>query len=129
MQNTEITDALALRADAALTPEEATSAFLKKVERLAPFGQQNPKPVFLLREIVVREISHFGKGAEHLKLKIDVREGETIDAVAFFAKGPLARAAEKLSAGSRAHLLAHIERDTFSRGNPIRLRLLDIRAV
>ncbi|MDE2173584.1 MAG: single-stranded-DNA-specific exonuclease RecJ, partial [Patescibacteria group bacterium] len=85
-------DDLSKHADAEITPEDATSAFLNKIERLAPFGMQNPKPVFLLREVVVREISRFGKGKEHLKLKIDVREGKGgIDAIAFFAKGPVAR--------------------------------------
>jgi single-stranded-DNA-specific exonuclease len=121
-------DDLALRADAEVTPEEVSLAFLKKIERMAPFGQQNPKPVFLLREIKVSEISRFGKGEEHLKLKIDSHEGRgSMDAVTFFVKGSIARAVEKLAPGSRAHLLAHLERDTFSRGTPVRLRLLDLR--
>ncbi|MHB0865869.1 MAG: single-stranded-DNA-specific exonuclease RecJ [Minisyncoccota bacterium] len=116
------------RADAEISLGEITPAFLKKIERLAPFGMQNAKPMFLLREITVREISRFGKNEEHLKLKIDVREGKgSVDAVAFFAKGALARTVAELEPGSGAHILAHIERDTFSRGNPIRLRLLDIK--
>ena len=91
---------------------------------------QNPKPVFLLREIVVRDISRFGKSEEHLKLKIDTNEGQgSIDAVTFFVKGAIARAAEALTQGSRANILVHLERDTFARGNPVRLRLLDIRLV
>ncbi len=123
-------DDLAMRADAVITPEEATHAFLKKVEKLAPFGQQNPKPVFLLREVTLRGISRFGKGKEHLKLKIDVNDGDgTVDAVTFFVKGAVARTADALARGSRANLLAHLERDTFSRGTPVRLRLLDIRVV
>jgi single-stranded-DNA-specific exonuclease len=122
---------LSARADAELAPEEATLAYLLKVERLAPFGMQNPKPVFLLRNVVVREVSRFGKSEEHLKLKLLASEGNgrTIDAVTFFAKGAVARAAEALSSGTRANLLAHLERDAFSRANPIRLRLLDIRLV
>ncbi len=126
-----VVDELAMRADALVLPEEATSAFLVKVERLAPFGQQNTKPVFLFREVLVREISRFGKGEEHLKLKISSDEGvgRPIDAVTFFVKGSLARAAETLTAGGRVNLLAHLERDTFSRGNPVRLRLLDLRLV
>ncbi|MFA6519324.1 MAG: single-stranded-DNA-specific exonuclease RecJ [Candidatus Paceibacterota bacterium] len=123
------------RADAIITPLEATLAYLKKVERLAPFGMSNPKPVFLLREVAVREVSRFGKAQEHLKLKIEVNDGnESIDAVTFFVKGAIARTADALVRGSRANLLAHLERDTFSRGNPpqrgpfgVRLRLLDIR--
>ena len=121
-------------ADAAITVEEATPAFLKKVERLAPFGMQNPKPVFLMRDVSVREISRFGKGGEHLKLKIGTTEkpDSNIDAVAFFAKGVVARTADALSrlpTGRRANILVHLERDTFSRTNPVRLRLLDIRLV
>ncbi len=126
-----IADELAMHADAHITPEEATTSFLLKVEKLAPFGQQNAKPVFLFREIIVREISRFGKGEEHLKLKITSVDGtgKSIEAVTFFVKGSIARAAEKLSAGSRVNLIAHLERDTFSRGNPVRLRLLDIRLI
>ncbi|MDE1919231.1 MAG: single-stranded-DNA-specific exonuclease RecJ [Patescibacteria group bacterium] len=129
MQKEEADDDLLMRADAVVAPEEITDAFLTKIERLAPFGMENPKPVFLLREVFVRRISHFGKGEEHLKLNVCSREESEsgIDAVTFFAKGPLARVAETLAANSRAHLLAHIERDTFSRENPVRLRLLDLR--
>lgn len=126
----EQSDSLTGRADAAVLPAEATHSFLVKIERLAPFGIDNPKPVFLLREVRVAEISRFGKGEEHLKLKIVVDDGGAhIDAVTFFAKGALARTAENLSRGSRANILAHLERDTFSRGSPVRLRLLDIRVV
>ena len=123
-------DPLANHADAVITPEEISLSFLQNVEKLAPFGQQNPKPVFLLREILVREVSRFGKAQEHLKLKIDVNDGnESIDVITFFVKGAIARTADALVRGSRAHLLAHLERDSFSRGNPVRLRLLDIRVV
>lgn len=123
-------DSLANHADAVITPLEATHAFLKKVEKLAPFGQQNPKPVFLLREVRVKEISRFGKAQEHLKLKLAVDGGvATIDAVTFFVKGPIARTADALTTGSSVNLLAHLERDAFSRGTPVRLRLIDIRLV
>ncbi len=126
-------DTLATRADAVVIPEEMNNSFLARVERLAPFGIQNPKPVFLLREVSVREVSRFGKGKEHLKLKIDVNGGSrSIDAVTFFVKGAVARTADALSrlpAGRQVNILAHIERDTFSPGNPVRLRLLDIRSV
>ena len=120
------TDALALRADAIITPDDATDALLRKIDRLAPFGQHNPKPVFLLRDVTIREISRFGKNEEHVKLKIHTETRAGIDAVTFFTKGTIARTVENLLPGSRAHLLTHLERDTFSRGTPVRLRLLAI---
>lgn len=123
-------DDLSPHADAVVTPEEITVSLLRSVEKLSPFGIGNPKPVFLLRDVSLREISRFGKAQEHLKIKIDVDdESKTIDAVTFFVKGALARIASTLARGSRVHLLAHLERDTFSRENPVRLRLLDIRVV
>lgn len=130
-----VQDKLSARADAEVAPDEITDAFLARIERFAPFGMQNSKPLFLLREVSVRKISYFGKGNEHLKIKIcGEGGGRELDAVAFFAasgerRGRIARVAEMLSASGRAHLLAHVERDTFSRGNPVRLRLIDIRSV
>ncbi len=130
MKGKMIEDDLSVRADAVVTTEEMIAPFLTRVEKLAPFGMQNPKPVFLLREVVVRGISRFGKGEEHLKLEIDVGEEKgSIDAVAFFAKGAFARAADMLAQGGRANILVHLERDTFSRTSLVRLRLLDIRLV
>lgn len=126
--NAEPIDAFLMHADAEVAPEEVNLSFLRSVEKLTPFGMGNPKPVFLLREVVVSDVSRFGKTQEHLKLKIEVNEGNgSIDAVTFFVKGAIARTADALARGSRANVLAHLERDTFSRGNPVRLRLLDIR--
>lgn len=124
---TKIDDDLSQHADAIITPREATHTFLKKIERLAPYGMGNPKPVFLLRDISVREISRFGKSEEHLKLKIISDDDSAIEAITFFVKGKVARVASTLSRGSRVNVIAHLERDAFSRGTPVRLRLLDIR--
>lgn len=126
--NTPSADDLALRADAVVSPAEVTSDLLKKIEQLSPFGIKNPKPVFLLQEAEIQAVQRFGKGNEHLKIKI-THPDRTLDAVTFFVKNHLARFVDKLTNGSRANLLAHIERDTFSRKNPVRLRLLDIRLV
>ena len=116
------------RADAELVVSEATRGFLAKMERFAPFGMENEKPAFLLRDALVREVARFGKGEEHLKLKLVSSDARTsIDAVAFFAKGALARTASALDASTPVQILAHLERDTFSRGQPVRLRLLDMK--
>lgn len=122
-------DDLSSHADMIITPEEVTPTLLTHIEKLAPFGQMNPKPVFLLRSVSLREITRFGKAEEHLKIKVATERGHTLDAVTFFVKGAIARTAASLTPDSRAHLLAHLERDTFSRGTPVRLRLLNIRAV
>ena len=123
-------DDLALHADADVSLAEIDFAFLQKLERLAPFGEGNPKPVLLLRETRLASCTRFGKGEEHVKATLVCDEsGKRLDAVSFFAKGAIARAADEAPEGARANVLAHIERDTFSRKSPLRLRLLDLRLV
>lgn len=127
--NDALADDLSKHADAEATVEEIGASYLARLEAFAPFGINNPKPIFLLRNVAVREVVRFGKGEEHLKLKIAGDNGRGLDAVTFFAKGPLARFAAALIPGIRVNVLGHLERDTFSRGNPVRLRLLDMRLV
>lgn len=122
-------DDFAVRADAELELVEATKSFLSKIERLAPFGMENPKPIFLFRNVQVANVSRFGKNGEHVKavLTTDRERPAQMDAVTFFAKGHITRVTDTHEPGARVHVLAHLERDTFSRGTPIRLRLIDIR--
>jgi single-stranded DNA-specific DHH superfamily exonuclease len=119
-------DAFSLLADAILDLDEIDLSTLKHLERLAPFGIDNPKPVFLIRDAQIEKVASFGKVSEHLKITL-TRERGALEAVTFFARGTLAKTASTLSAGARAHLLAHLERDTFSRTSPVRLRLLNLK--
>lgn len=112
--------------DAELEPDRANESLLAKVERLAPFGEKNNKPTFLFKSCEIARVSYFGKGNEHLKIEIAHDFGK-IEAVTFFAKGEVAKAARALSEGSRADILAHLERDQFSRKNQPRLRIVDLR--
>jgi len=120
------TDDLSAHADAVITPEEVHIQFLSRIEKLAPYGMQNPKPIFLLRDVAIREVAPFGKAQEHLKIKI-ASDARDIEAVIFFARGALARTINTLAPNSRVNLLAHLECDTFSRSNPVRLRLLNLK--
>lgn len=115
----------ALVIDAELEPDRANESLLAKVERLAPFGQKNSKPTFLFKSCEVLRVSRFGKGNEHLKIEI-AQDFGSLEGVAFFAKGDIAKAAQELKTGARINLTGHLERDQFSRKNQPRLRLLDI---
>lgn len=116
-------------ADATLSPDQVSVKFLYSLERLAPFGMKNEKPAFALHNVLVSEVSWFGKAEEHLRVRIvrDEFDGSTVEAIAFYARRELGDSCMKLTGGVRAHLLAHIERDQFSRTSPIRLRLIEVR--
>ncbi len=117
-------DAAAL-ADVAITPEEATFKLLSHIERLSPYGEGNPKPVFLMRDVGLASISWFGKSNEHLKLGI-AGEFETLEAISFYAKRELGKKLDGLEAGKRTNILVNLERDQFSRSRKPRLRIVSI---
>ena len=114
-----------LKADALLTPEEATLEFLKQLERLAPFGEGNPKPVFLMRDVFIETIEWFGKGEEHLRLFLKNRK-EPLEAISFYAKRELGSKTKTLVPQKEQTLLVHLERNTFLRYPTARLRLVAI---
>ena len=117
-------------ADAQIAPHEATHSLLGKVERLAPFGMGNPKPVFAMRDVVIKEVAWFGKSGEHLRLRLepsaDDFDEKVMEGIAFYARRELGKICDSLDAGKSATVLASLERDMFARGRPVRLRLVAV---
>jgi len=117
-------------ADLSLTPDAVTASLLQSFDRLAPFGMGNPKPTVLLQQVLIERVAWFGKSSEHLRLHIarEIDGNRTlVEAIAFFARRDLGKAPDSLSPGSRVNALVYIERDQFTRGQPVRLRLLSLR--
>ena len=55
---------------------------VKSLEKIAPFGMDNPKPVFEIKDFEVKQARTMGQNGAHLKLKI--MQGSTaVDLVAF----------------------------------------------
>lgn len=119
-----------MRADALLAPEAITKELLRKFSRLAPFGMGNPKPVIALHNVRVEQVSWFGKASEHLRLAIGRGHEEfpeaPIEAMTFYAKRQLGEGCTGIEKGQTISLLAHLEEDTFTRGQPMRLRIVAI---
>src|SRR3989344_8052835 len=99
-----------MRADAALSLSDVTETLVARIEKLAPFGEGNPKPIFLIRDVGIATVAWFGKGEEHLKISLE-RDDSPLEAVAFYAKRELGNSVANLAAGARTTLLASIERD------------------
>ncbi|HWH16520.1 MAG TPA: single-stranded-DNA-specific exonuclease RecJ [Candidatus Paceibacterota bacterium] len=119
------------RADAHLSPEAITKELLRSLLRLAPFGMGNPKPVIAFHEVRVEQVTWFGKAEEHLRLAIGRGHEEfpeaPIEAMTFYAKRQLGVACDGIQKGERISLLAHVEEDTFTRGQPLRLRIVSLK--
>jgi single-stranded-DNA-specific exonuclease len=62
--------------------EDLTEAFLQAQDRLMPFGNTNPVPVWGLRNVTIRYTQRVGYDKKHLRLLFDTPYGQQ-DAIGF----------------------------------------------
>lgn len=55
---------------------------IREVERLSPFGMDNPKPSFLIKDALPQNVRKIGSAHNHLKLLLH-QDGEQLDGIAF----------------------------------------------
>jgi len=111
--------------DAVISLREVSTALLKDISRLAPFGMGNAKPIFRIPRVRIVSVRRFGKEGNHTEVSLVCSEtGITHRAFQFF------RAPERFSVlpvpDMETDILATIERDTFRGPDKLALRLVDI---
>ncbi len=94
------------------------------VEKLAPYGIDNPKPLFLISDVVISSLKQFGKEKNHLELTFHKKNGKTIQAIGFFSDP--SKYSVALEAGQKINLVAHIEKSMFRNFPELRLRIVDV---
>lgn len=93
------------------------------IEKLAPFGEGNPKPLFAFPRIDIKEVKWFGKEKGHLELTFEKSFGGSVKAVGFFMRPE--QFSKGLASGVRVDLVASIEKSLFG-GSSLILRIVDI---
>ncbi len=113
--------------DAKLTLDDITPANYKLLEKMAPFGTGNPKPLFLFEKIVVDSVRNFGKEENHLEIIFKNSQNRNVKAIGFFQK--MDSYGAELKEGDKIDLLANFEKSTFRGYTELRLRIVNIENV
>ena len=92
------------------------------ISLLAPFGVENPKPLFLLEGEVVKSVRKFGKKEEHTEILFEKGKGTPIKAISFFSAG-LGR---EVKEGEKINLVANLEKSFFGYRPELRLRIVEL---
>jgi single-stranded-DNA-specific exonuclease len=112
-----------LLVDAELTLGDVNQLLISELNKLAPFGTGNHKPVFVFKQVSPTKVELFGKTKEHTKLTFATDTG-TIEAITFF------RTPEEFTRSPKSDvpcdLLAHVEQSFFMGRAQIRLMIVDI---
>ena len=111
--------------DKKLNLEEVNWDNYKLIEKLAPFGIGNAKPLFLFEDVEIFGEKAFGKTMNHLELVFKNSKNQKIKAIDFFSDY-VENKKTKLKTGQRISFLANIEKDNFNEANELRLRIVEI---
>lgn len=113
-----------LFADHILTFDDIDFRLWGIVEKMAPFGMDNLKPVFLFKGVVPADIKRFGKQKEHVDIVFIKRNGKKVSAISFFAEDD--ERFSNIEQGKAFDLVATLERSTFKNYPELRLRIVDV---
>ncbi len=93
---------------------------LQSLERLAPFGIGNTKPLFIFPHATVGSVKMFGKQQNHLQISL-ADDFNRVDGIAFFSTPE--SFAKRPETGERVDVVGHVERDW---KNQPRIRIVDL---
>jgi single-stranded-DNA-specific exonuclease len=113
--------------DGIIKTDDITWSLYDEVNKFAPFGTGNPKPIFMIQDATIAAVKHFGKEKNHLELllaKDPLAGGGTVSAIAFFKKSD--DFAAKLEVGAIATIIGTLEKSTFKWKPELRVRIVDV---
>ena len=97
----------------------------REIEKMSPFGCDNPKPVFLFEGVKIEKIKTFGKNGSGEHLEITFTDGtKSVKGIAFFSG--LDSFAKPVTDGMPVDLLATFDLSRFRGREELRLRIVDI---
>lgn len=110
--------------DAEISLGDVSWDLYKDLEKLAPYGTGNPKPVFMIKNAYIDSVKSFGKEKNHTEIVFLDQNNRKISAIQFFA--PTDSLPSHAKPRSRVDLVAHLEKSTFKNYPELRLRIVDI---
>ena len=104
--------------DAEVTLKELAGSAYRTIQQLAPFGQANPQPTFVSRNVKVVNCRTMGSDNGHLRLKLE-QNGMVWDAVAFGFGANQAEMCDPLD------IVYNLELDQWNGKSTLRLNVID----
>lgn len=113
--------------DAVLNPASVTESFIRQQARLAPFGQGNPEPLYLLNEVQVKFAAVAGETGDHVRCTF-TKNGMDISAIAFrSANEPHGQALlGSIASGRNLHVIGTADLNTFNGRTRPQFKVIDV---
>lgn len=117
-----------LNIDSELSLEEFNFDTHENVQRLAPFGEQNPKPLFLLKNLTVNRIKQVGNKGSHLKMYLTKQLNKKIKGLQAIAFG-LGDFHGKLNRGDKINVVFELIVNEWNGTRELQLKVVDFKKI
>lgn len=120
LSEADLVPTLSLEAELSESDLQATTYQL--LASLEPFGVGNPKPKFLIKDLVIQSTRAVGAVSQHLQLNL--KKGATAISAIAFNQGFLEKT---LKVGNTIEVAAELIEDNWNGRNGVKLRIIDIK--
>jgi single-stranded-DNA-specific exonuclease len=110
--------------DQEINLEELDLDLIKDLEKLKPFGQENEKPIFMSKKLLVLDFMTMGAENQHIKLRIKSENSKVISALAFSQ----AEKWQDIKIGDTINMAYYAEINNFNGRSEVQLKIIDIKS-
>lgn len=97
--------------------------FITNVNQFAPFGEGNPRPIFLSKEVIIVDIFNMGIDSQHIKLRIKQNNSNIISALGFGRAGEW----QDLQIKDKIDIVYYVEINEFNGRREVQLKVVDLK--
>lgn len=109
-----------LKLDLELTSNDINGNLISDIERLQPFGSENPNPIFAMYNLTLNQKKLMGSNKNHLKLVVEDSQNNTYDCI-WWSKGDIS-----LNSGDILDIAFCPQLNTFNGNTTIQFILQDV---
>lgn len=117
-----------LEVDAELPPSEINWELFDNLEKFEPFGKDNERPLWLIKNLEIASVRVVGNGSKHLKLELksDQMPNKTFRAIGF---GLANNGNADLAFGDKIDIVGELIADEWNNTRNLQLKLVDLKRI
>ena len=113
-----------LSVDLEMEPEELNFETYEEIQRFAPFGKENPRPLFLMKDLKVSNFRAVGNNCSHLKIYL-TKGSKDFQAIGF----GLGDFCDIIKQGDKVDTVFELITDDWNGARELQLKIIDIKKI
>lgn len=115
-----------LKIECEIDLDQVDEGLIKELDALEPFGQDNPRPNFVSRNVQIKDIMTMGADGQHIKFRLAPSNSTRLDGMWAVAFGR-AQEWQNLKIGDTINVVYYMEINEFNGRREVQLKLIDIK--